>query len=77
MDDIDIIALFWNRDETAVAETSAKYGNYCFSIAKNILSDRRDIEECVNDAYLTVWNTVPPEKPTALGAFLGKIVRRI
>lgn len=77
LDDIDIVNLFWNRDEAAVAEMSAKYGNFCFSIANNILSDQRDIEECLNDAYLTVWNTVPPERPTVLSAFLGKILRRI
>ena len=77
MEDNDIIQLFFNRDETAIKETSVKYGNYCSSIAKNILKNCEDAEECVNDTYLKAWNVIPPNKPTVLKAFLGRITRNI
>lgn len=77
MDDRDIIALYFKRAETAVAETAKKYGKYCFSIANNILRNRRDAEESVNDTYLQTWNSVPPAKPNCLPAYLAKIVRNI
>ena len=73
MDDNGIIALYNERDEQAIAETDKKYGNYCLTIAFNVLSVREDSEECVNDAYLKVWNTIPPTVPQCLKAFLGKI----
>lgn len=77
MDDGKIIELFWNRNETAIAETSEKYGKYLYKIAYNILSDAEDSEESVNDTYLAAWNEIPPEKPNVLSAFLGKITRYI
>ena len=77
MDDSNIIALYWQRDEAAIAETKAKYGRYCFAIAQNILSDRADAEECEADTYLEAWNKIPPAKPNALSAFLGKITRAL
>ncbi len=77
MEDKDIINLYWSRNENAINETSNKYGNYCFSIAHNILSDFMDAEESVNDTYLATWNSIPPHKPSVLSAFLGKITRRI
>ncbi len=58
-------------------ETAAKYGKYCFSIAKNILPSREDAQECVNDTYLDAWNSIPPHRPASLALFLGKITRRI
>ncbi len=63
MDDNSIIALYNQRDEQAIAETDKKYGNYCLTIAFNVLNDRQDSEECVNDTYLKVWNVIPPTMP--------------
>ena len=76
MEDSRIVELYWQRDEAAIAETEKKYGRYCLSIAKNILFDREDSEECVNDALLGAWNAIPPHKPAMLSVFLGKITRR-
>ena len=69
MQDSEIIALYWQRDEAAIAETSRKYGAYCFRIAGNILTAKEDAEECVNDAYHRAWNAIPPERPEHLGAW--------
>ena len=77
MEDKDIVALYWNRDERAIAETSCKYHSYCMHIAMNILSGYEDSEECVNDTYLNAWNSIPPHKPKFLSTFLGKIVRNV
>ena len=77
MDDHRIIALYWVRDERAISETALKYGNYCQQIAHNILHNMQDAEECVNDTYLRTWNAIPPQRPTKLGAFLGKITRNL
>lgn len=74
MQDSEIIALYWQRDEAAIAETSRKYGAYCFRIAGNILTAKEDAEECVNDAYHRAWNAIPPERPEHLGAWLGRVV---
>ena len=77
MDDKRIVELYWQRDENAIAETQKKYGGYCYSVAYNILRHRQDAEECVNDTYLKAWNSIPPQKPTALSTFLGIITRSI
>lgn len=77
MDDKDIVQLFFDRNEQAITETSSKYGHYCFSIARNILNNREDAQECVNDTYLNTWNNIPPHKPEILSVFLGKIVRNL
>lgn len=77
MTDHEIVELFFARDEQAIRETDAKYGAYCTSIARNILKSPSDAEECVNDTYLKVWNSIPPERPHALKAFLACIVRRL
>lgn len=77
MDDKAIIDLYWTRSETAISETASKYGAYCYAIANNILSSREDSEESVNDTYLAAWNTMPPQRPAHLSAFLGKITRYI
>lgn len=77
MQDSEIIALYWQRDEAAIAETSRKYGAYCFRIAGNILTAKEDAEECVNDAYHRAWNAIPPERPEHLGAWLGRVVRNV
>lgn len=77
MDDEKIIALYWARNEKAIEETDFKYKKYLFSIAYNILRDRLDCEECLNDTYLGAWNAMPPSKPNVLKAFLTTIARRI
>ena len=77
MDDSRIIALFNERNETAVSEAENKYRRYCFSIADNILRDREDAAECVNDAFLAAWNSIPPHAPGNLAAYLGKITRNL
>lgn len=77
MDDQDIIALYWARDERAIEETDFKYKKYLFSVILNILHDKLDCEECLSDAYLGAWNTIPPTKPYVLKAFLTTIARRI
>lgn len=77
MEDKDIIALFLQRRGDAVSETDKKYGVYCRSIAENICHDSRDAEECVNDAYLAVWNSIPPQNPVSLKLFLARIVRNL
>lgn len=77
MDDTGIIDLFWARDERALAETERKYGAYCRSVSYQIVKNRQDAEECVNDAWIRAWNAIPPQRPFALGAFLTKIVRNV
>lgn len=77
MDDEHIVALYWSRSETALKETEAKYGSYLTAIAHNILLDREDAQECVNDTYHDAWNSMPPHRPSILSTFLGKITRRI
>ncbi|GAB6084784.1 RNA polymerase sigma factor [Alkaliphilus crotonatoxidans] len=77
MEDHEIITLYWNRDETAVQETADKYGGFCYRLAMNILSVCEDAEECVSDTYHKAWNTIPPERPLAFRAWLGRIVRNL
>lgn len=77
MDDQKIIYMFLQRDESALREVSRKYGAYCMTIARNILGNHEDAEECVNDTYMRTWNSIPPKKPTALGAFMGIITKNL
>lgn len=77
MTDEQIIDLFWKRKETAIGEIQAKYGAYCFRVADNILKNREDSEECVNDTWLRVWNAIPPAYPKVLRMFLAKITRNL
>lgn len=77
MQDEKIVDLFFARDEQAIAATSAKYNTYCMNIAMNILSNREDSEECVNDTLLAAWNSIPPSRPENLSAFLGKLTRNL
>ena len=72
-----IVALYWARDEKAIAETAAKYGAYCHAIAWQILQSREDAEESVNDTWVGAWGSMPPHRPELLSAFLGKITRRV
>jgi RNA polymerase sigma-70 factor (ECF subfamily) len=75
LDDKKIIELFYERSEQAITELSKKYGLLCEKIADNILNNHLDAEECVNDAYLAVWNTIPPQNPDSLVSYVCRIVR--
>ena len=77
VDDSKIIELFYERSEQAIIELSKKYGTVCTKVASNILNDARDSEECVNDAYLGAWNTIPPQNPYPLLSYVCRIVRNI
>ena len=77
MEDQGIIALFFERSEQAIEETDKKYGKLCFGISHNILKNMSDSEECVNDTYLTTWNTIPPTRPKSFKAFICGITRNI
>ena len=77
LEDLQIIELYWQRDEQAITETGQKYGRFCSRIAMNILCIREDAEECVSDTYHRVWNSIPPERPNAFLAWLGRIVRNL
>lgn len=75
MDDKQIICLFFERSEQAITELSQKYGDLCMKIARSILDDPQDAEECVNDAWLGAWNSIPPQSPDPLRAYICRIVR--
>ncbi len=77
MDDSKIIELFFERSEQAIIELSKKYGPVCSRIAYNILNNSLDAEECVNDAYLAVWNVIPPQRPNPLLSYVCRIVRNL
>lgn len=77
MEDAAIVDLYWQRSERAISETDRKYGHYCHSIAYHICGAKEDAEECVNDTWLHAWNRMPAERPSALGAFLGRITRNL
>lgn len=77
MDDHSIIQLYWDRNDQAIQATSQQYGHYCKSIARNILNNEEDAEECVNDTYLSAWNAMPHHWPQHLAAFLGRITRNL
>ena len=75
--DEKIIDLYWERNEQAISETDKKYGKYLFTIAYNIVHDRLDCEECLDDTYLGTWNRIPPTRPNAFQVFLSRIMRNI
>jgi len=75
MDDSKIVELYWERSEDAIRITQEQYGRYCYSIALSVLKIPEDAEECVNDAYVKTWNSIPPSRPERFAAFLGKITR--
>ena len=77
LDDSKIIELFFERSEQAIIELSKKYGSVCMKVADNILNNKSDSEECVNDAYLGTWNTIPPQKPNPLLSYVCRIVRNL
>lgn len=77
IDDGEIIELFFQRNQQAIVELDRKYGKICHSFSYNILNSHQDAEECVNDAYLGLWNTIPPARPEPLLAYVVKIVRNL
>lgn len=77
MEDKQIIQLFWQRNEKAIAETERIHGKSCRQIASRILSNPQDIDECINDALLHAWNAIPPAKPLNLAAFMVTLTRNI
>ena len=77
MEDYEIISLFFERSEQAIEELSRKYGSAVKKTAANILSDRLDVEECVNDTYLGCWNSIPPQQPNPLISYVCKIARNL
>ncbi|MGM9619368.1 MAG: RNA polymerase sigma factor [Oscillospiraceae bacterium] len=77
MEDREIVALYWAREERAIAETERRYGAVLRHLAENLLGRREDAEECVSDAYHAAWRSIPPEEPQSLRAYLGRIVRNL
>lgn len=77
MTEEEIIALYWQRNEDAIAETKNKYGRYCQVVAINVLGNGADVEEVFNDACFKAWNTIPPEKPDSLKAYLSRMTRQL
>lgn len=77
MEDRGIIRLFFERNEAALNEVSRKYGSHCRAIARNILKNQEEAEECVNDTYMRAWESIPPNEPPVLGAFLAKITKNL
>ena len=77
MEDLKIIELYFERNEQAIKETDLKYGKLCHRIAYNILNDREDSKECVNDTYVGVWNAIPPTRPNNFTAFICRIARNL
>ena len=77
IDDIRIIELYFERNEQAIKETDIKYGKLCHKLSYNVLNNRQDSEECVNDTYLGVWNRIPPARPGNFKSYISTIVRNI
>lgn len=77
MEDRTIVALYWSRDQRALGESQKKYGPLCFRLSENILASREDAEECVSDTWLRAWDTMPPQRPESLRAYLARICRNL
>ena len=77
MEDSRIVEMFLTRQEAAAAAAQEKYASYCLSVARRILGNEQDAEEAVNDAFLAAWNSIPPQRPEVLSAYLAKLTRRI
>lgn len=77
MEDAKIVQLYWDRNQAAIEESDRKYGRYCFAVANRILGSREDSSECVNDTWHNAWRAIPPEKPSNLQTFFGRITRNL
>ena len=75
--DEEIVAMYWARDEQAIKQTDIKYHSILINVALNILQNKEDSEECLNDTYIGAWNSMPPHKPSVLRSFLSGIMRKI
>ncbi len=75
--DREIVALFFARDEAALRAFAAQYQPLCMKLARDILGEREDAEECLNDLYLRLWHTIPPEEPVSLKAYACRILRNL
>lgn len=77
LNDDEIVQLYFERSEDGIAQSQQQYGKLCRSVIRHILPDERDAEECLSDVLVRVWNSIPPERPHALGAFLARIARNL
>ncbi len=77
MNDREIVGLFFARNEGAIRACETIYGRYCLGISMSILASQADAEECVNDTWLRAWQSIPPQNPPSLKAYLGRIVRNL
>lgn len=77
VEDHEIVTLYWGRDPRALLESQRQYGGYCYRIAWNVLENQEDSDECVNDTWLRAWNAMPPQRPSRLSLFLGRITRNL
>ena len=77
MDSEKLVNLFWDRSPEAIAQTQQAYGELCAKLAGRLLRRAEDVEECVNDTYLALWNGIPPARPANFGAYVAKIVRNL
>ena len=77
LNDEEIVRLYYERSEDGIAQSEQKYGRLCRSVIRRILPDERDAEECLSDVWIRTWNSIPPEKPRVLGAFLARIARNL
>jgi len=75
--ELAIIELFWQRDDKAVQELDKMYGRFCYSISWQLLKNREDTQECLNDTWLQTWNTIPDIRPISLKSYVAKIIRNI
>ena len=75
MEEQEIIDLLWQRKEEGLVALQENFKAYCGKIASQVLSQREDVEECLNDTWLKAWHAIPPERPQFLRAYLGKIVK--
>ena len=76
-EDAEIVEMLWQRSDEGLPWVERKYKHLCYRIAMNLLGQHEDAEECVNDVYVAVWNTVPPNRPDSLMAYVGKVTRNI
>ncbi len=76
MKDAEIVELYWSRNENAIAETKLQFHAYLMKIAMQILGNEEDAKECINDAYLAAWNSMPPNRPEKLSTYLGRLMRQ-
>ena len=75
MTDKKLIELYTARSEEAIDATQQQYGAYCKKIAHNILRNMQDVEECLSDVWLKVWNAIPPQEPKYFKGWIATVTR--